>query len=44
LAHGKNVQLLKTGKKLFSLTLFHAALGLLAQAHCVLTPHKEDQF
>jgi hypothetical protein len=26
------------------LTLFHAALGLLAQAHCVLKPHKEDQF
>jgi hypothetical protein len=26
------------------LTLFHAALGLLAQAHYVLTPHKEDQF
>jgi hypothetical protein len=27
-----------------ALTFFHAALGLLAQAHYVLTPHKEDQF
>jgi hypothetical protein len=24
-----------------ALTLFHAALGLLAQAHCALTLHKE---
>jgi hypothetical protein len=26
----------------YLLTLFHAALGLLAQAYCDLTPHKEE--
>jgi hypothetical protein len=32
------------GKAQRVLTLFHAALGLLAQALCVLKPHKEYQF
>jgi hypothetical protein len=30
------------GEIFFSLTRFHAALGLLAQANCDLTPHKEE--